>query len=151
VALYLVPPTVARFRAMAPKPEVFAGFSDEVIALFLERHADTLQSALGDRATLPIVQWDAACDGAVIAATARSVLNSRGRNRQAGVDDSIDADADEALAFFDRCRPGKGGADGKRENPRFLDSKQNRPQDAVIVLSSATSDAWTKRRRRRCC
>ncbi len=152
MALYSVPPTAAQFRASCPKPEAFESIDDAAIDLACDRWSDTLQSALGDRATLPILQWDGACHGAVLARVARSIMGNRGYNRQAGADDEIGAMADEAEAFFDRCRPGKGGADGKRENPRFVDSKENRPQDAVIVSSSARSDDWARRYPRgRCC
>lgn len=148
MALYAVPPTAARFRAMCPKPEAFENIADATIDLFLEQGADELSSALGDRGELPISEWDASCDGAVRALAARGLMGNRGYNRQAGADEEIVKLAERADAFLDRCRPGAGGTSGKRENPRvvFADTKTI---DAPTVLSSSTSDAWA--RPRRCC
>jgi hypothetical protein len=132
---------------MCPKPAAFAEIPDATIDLFAEQHADELAAALGDRATLPILQWDGACDGNVRALMARSLMGHRGYNRQAGTDEEIGKLADRADAFLDRCRPGKAGADGKRENPRFIDSAQNAPRDAIRVTSSRRSDDWARPRR----
>jgi len=144
VALYPVPPTAVRFRAMCPKPEAFASIDDATIDLFAEQHADELMSALGDRATLPILQWDAGCDGAVRALMARSLMGNRGYNRQAGADEEIVKLAERADAFLARCRP-SGDENGKTENPRFVDSHSNIPLDAPSVQSNERSDDFINR------
>ncbi len=145
MALYAVPPTAARFRTMCPKPEAFAQIPDATIDLFLEQSADELQSALGDRGTLPALEWDASCDGAARALAARGLMGNRGYNRQAGADEEIVKLAERADAFLDRCRPGAGGTNGKRENPRVIFSDTS-IIDAPIVSGNRSADWWTKRR-----
>ncbi len=149
MALYVVPPTAARFRAMCPKPEAFAQILDATIDLFLEQGADELMSALGDRGTLPALEWDAGCDGAVRALAARGLMGNRGYNRQAGADEEIVKLAERADGFLDRCRPGAGGTNGKRENPRVIFSDE-KVIDGVIVSSHRAADWWA-RPVRRCC
>ena len=132
---------VARVRTAAPKPEAFPAEEDAGIALHAAHWVARIGSALGDRATLPLLQWDPSLDGVCIALTSRSFLNSRGRNRQAGADDGIDANAIEALAYLARCKPGV--PEGKRENPRYIDSAGNSiVVDRVRIISSGTADGW---------
>jgi hypothetical protein len=153
--LYLVPQTdttsepamadlVARLRASCPKPETIPLESakpgtDASLALKLSEIIGDIASALGDRATPPLLQWDAALDGKCRSITYRDWMNERGRNRQAGADDSIDAVADAARAYLQRLAP-SGDGKGKTENPRFVDSGGNAPRDAPGVKSSPRSD-----------
>lgn len=139
---------VARLRTSLPKPEALADVPDATIAIHATEWIDKVSSALGDKATLPLIQWDASLDGTARALAARAVYNSRGRNRQAGADSGIDKMADDAEAYLSRCKP--GAPLGKSENPRFVDSRGNRVIDAPRVISSARSDDFA-RRRRRCC
>jgi hypothetical protein len=138
---------IARLRAAAPKPETIPSGAavDASLALKLAEIIGDVASALGDRATPPLLQWDAALDGKCRAIAYRDWLDTRGRQRQAGVDDSIDKVADDARAYLARLRPSKDG-DGKTENPRFVDSAGNVPRDAPYVGSSSRSDAWIERR-----
>ncbi|HVE13966.1 MAG TPA: hypothetical protein VNI01_11265 [Elusimicrobiota bacterium] len=130
---------VARLRASAPKPEAITAGSaaDATLAVLAAEWIALVGSALGDRATLPLLKWDAALDGAA-RRFVRDWYNARGRNRQAGADDSIDAIGDAALAYLARLRP--GGAEGKTENPRFVDSGGNIPRDAPGIKSSPRAD-----------
>ena len=148
MALFDAVPTVARFRLMSPKPAAFEAIPDDTIALFLDQASGELQSALGDRGELPVLQWDASCDGAARALAARGLMGMRGYNRQAGADEEIVKLAERADDFLDRCRPGAGGANGKRENPRVVFTSGD-VIDAPRVTSHARSDWWTNPRR--CC
>lgn len=159
MGLYAVPQTavvtdpvvaaaVARFRLRAPKPEAFATIADDTIALHLEEGYDAVGSALGDRATLPLLQVDARLDGAAMRLACRTLMADRGYNRDAGTDDEIAKLAEMAEAFLARCRP-SGDANGKTENPRYIDSGGNQPLDAPFFTSAqgapggaATADAW---------
>lgn len=138
---------VVRLRASLPKPEAIptGATVDTQLALDAAEQIAAVSSALGDRATLPILRWDAALDGAARRLTARQWFNTRGRDRQAGADKSIDQQAQEALDYLARLRP-SGDANGKSENPRFIDSGGNVPLDAPGIKSSATSDDWIARR-----
>ena len=152
--IYVVPQTdstsepamaalVARLRAACPKPESIPletakPGTDASLALKISEIVDDIGSALGDRATPPLVQWDGALDGKCRAIAYRDWMNERGRNRQAGADDSIDAVADQARAYLQRLRPGL--PDGKSENPFFVDSGGNAPRDAPGIKSSRDAD-----------
>lgn len=140
MALYPVPPTVARFRAGCVKPEAFQGMGDDVIALALEHAAAEVQSALSNRATLPILEWDAACDGAARAIATRSLIGHRGYNRQAGADTEYVALAERADKYLERII-------NNEVSPLYVDSGGNEPLNAPRILSSDTSDAWVTRRR----
>lgn len=133
---------VARFRAVSPKPEAWPSSLDGVIAYWLHSWTHRLASALGDRGTTMPVQWDAACDGAVMLLATRSILNARGRNVAPGSDDGIDGNANEALDFLNNCKP---GAPGKRENPTvvYADTKVT---DGVRIMSDPAADSFTRRR-----
>lgn len=137
---------VARLRATAPKPEAIptgAGV-DAQLALFAAGWIALVGSALGDRATLPILRWDAGLDWNARRFVAEW-FNARGRDRQAGADKSIDALSKSAEEYLARLRP-SGDASGKTENPRFVDSGGNTPRDAPGIKSSTTSDEWIARR-----
>jgi hypothetical protein len=160
MALYDVPQTsdasdaamaalIARLRASAPKPEaITAGAStDATLAVLLFKWVGRVGSALGQRATLPILQWDGALDGACIDLAARDYYNKRGRERGKGADTSIDAVADDALAYLARLAPA-GDADGKTENPQYVDSGDNEPLDRARFNYSTRSDGWIGKHRR---
>jgi len=161
VGLYAVPQNagdaamtaaIARFRRRAPKPEAFAAIADETVALHLEEAYDGVGSALGDRARLPLLEIDARLDGAASRIAARTLMGDRGYDRAAGADSEIVKQAEAAEAFLARCRP-SGDANGKTENPRYVDSGSNIPLDAPTITSSlggpggaARSDAWIETR-----
>lgn len=151
MALYDFPLTAARFRSACSKPEAFEDISDDTVDLVCSQESDRVASALGDRATLPILQWDGALDGAAIARSARRLMAYRGYKKDAGADNEITGLARDADEFLARCRPGSQ-APGKSENPMFVDSASNFPRDAVRVLSQSTSTgALYRRNGRRCC
>lgn len=158
--MYLVPQTdsvsepamaalVARFRLRAPKPEALAApvVADAMIALHLAEWSDRIGAALGDRAVLPLLRWDATLDGACITLAAWGVYDTRGRNRQAGADASIDAVGKRQDAFLAQLM----SAD-RQQQPRYEDSGGNHPQDAPMVASASSASAWTRREpwRRQC-
>ncbi len=144
MALVVCPPVAATFRAACVKPEAFEDILDATIDLVLRRKASYVATVgLSDRATLPILQWDDVCEDAVISLSARALMANRGYNREAGADDEIVRMAEEAKEFVDAMAPGK---DGKRVTPLYIDSANNtKIKDGVRVVSSQTSDGWTKR------
>jgi hypothetical protein len=153
VALYDFPLTAARFLAACSKPDAFTpGIATDTITLVCSQESDRVASALGDRATLPLLQWDGALEGAAIARAGRRLMAYRGYNKTAGADNEIVAMAKDADDYLSRLRPGTA-APGKSENPLFVDSASNEPRDAIKVISSQTSDGWTRRGAcaRRCC
>lgn len=140
---------VARLRLTAPKPDAIAAtgspnISDATIALHLTKAIGEITSALGDTATPPLLQWDGALDGVCIDLATVRIFNTRGRNRQAGADASLDAVGDDARAYLARCRP--GSPTGKSENPFFIDSGSNVARDAPSIKSSGRSDDFIKLR-----
>jgi len=137
---------IARLRASCPKPETIpTGTSVDVsLALVLSEAIDTVSSALGDRATLPILQWDSRLDGCARKIAYRDWMDTRGRKREPNTPDPIDAQAMQAEEYLSRLRA--GGELGKSENPRFVDSAANAPLDAVRVISQPTADAYIARR-----
>jgi hypothetical protein len=140
---------VARLRASCPKPETIPLESakpgtDAALALILFRVIGQVTSALGDRATPPLLAWDGMLDGTALTLAYVKWMNLRGRNRDAGADSSLDAEADEARAYLARLRPSSDGM-GKSENPRFVDSGGNAPRDAPYVGSSTRADDWIAR------
>jgi hypothetical protein len=131
-----VPPSAATFRGCCVKPEAFAAIPDATVAQILRQESDgAAAEAFGDRATLPILEWDEGVEGHVIARAARRLMSFRGYNRQAGADEEIVEQAKRADAFISLCGPGKGGADGKRITPQFVDSAANQVKDGVRVMS----------------
>jgi len=142
---------VARLRASCPKPETIPletakPGTDASLALQLYESIGEIASALGDPATPPLVAWDGKLDGVCRRLAYRDWMNTRGRNRDAGADTSIDASADDARAYLARLRPSAEGGDGKSENPRYIDSGANTPRDAPYVGSSTRSDDFIGRR-----
>lgn len=161
--LVACPPTVEAFLAGCSKPEAFTGNPSGVpvvpgiptptIERVLRRQADRAAViALSDRATLPILEWDEAMEDAVCAWAARELMAYRGFDRQAGADTEIVRWAEAADKFLEGCAP---GAEGKRYTPRFVDSASNKVIDGVLIRSSGSADAWSRRRatigRGRCC
>lgn len=164
MGLYVVPQTadptdptvaaaVARLRVRAPKPEALAGIPDDTVALHIEEAYDLARSALADRLTegAVLLKVDAAVDGAVMKVASMTLYRERGKNRQAGADDSIEMAGAEGLAYFERCKP--GGANGKSENPRFITSDNVTVADAPWFTSalggpggSGRSDAFVDAR-----
>ena len=156
MALVTVPPTSATFLATCPKPEAFTGnpgatppvpgIPAAVIDQVLRQESDAAAAeAFGDRATLPIVQWDEGLEGHVIARAARRLMSHRNFNPKAGADDEIIANAKRADEFIMACGPGAPGGAGKRITPRFTDSKQNAVTDGIKVTSYQRSDWFTRR------
>lgn len=158
--LYAVPQTdspgeaamaalVARLRATSPKPDALALVSDTTIALHLTKAIGAITSALGDRLGdgVGLIQWDGALDGVCIDLANRRVYNTRGRNRQAGADSSIDAVADDAEAYLARLRPG-GDANGKTETPIYVAGAAD-IGDRARFTTSPRADSWVHRQRLR--
>jgi hypothetical protein len=139
---------IARLRASAPKPEAIAAGDNATLAILLFKWVGRIGSALGQRATLPLLQWDGALDGACIDLATRDYYNKRGRERGKGADTSIDAVADDALAYLARLAPA-GDAKGKTENPQYVDSGGNEPLDRARFNRARRSDDWIAKHRRR--
>lgn len=141
---------VARVRGTAPKPEIFAhgqlttGEVDARLALLAAQWVARISSALGNRATLPLLRWDAGLDGVLVALVTHAWLNHRGRERS-GADKMIDAAAQEAQGYLARLR--RGGDDSHTEHPVYEDSGGNFPVDAPLIRSCPTSDYYVRRRR----
>jgi hypothetical protein len=105
----------------------------------------TVQSALGDRITKPLREWDECLEGHAIMLAWRPIMAMRGYKKDQGRDSEIVELAKVADAYLDRLR-------SKTENPDFVDSRANFPRDAVRVLSQPTSTgALYRRNNRRCC
>ncbi len=136
---------VARLRLTSPKPEALAAVPDATVALHLARWTGTLSSALGDTVTRPLLYWGAELDGACIMLAAGSLYAARGFSRQAGADNSIPDAADAAAQYLARLRPSADGK-GKSENPEYVDSGGNVPQDAPVITSASTADSYIDRR-----
>jgi len=134
---------IARLRASCPKPEALAPISDTALALMAAEWIGRIGSALGDRVTGPILQWDGALDGACRKLTARDAYNTRGRDRQSKGDAGIDAVADDALAYLARLR-----SPDREEQPRFV-CADSTPQDAPLVHTEKSAGAWTRASRER--
>jgi len=143
VAMVPFPPTSADFLAACSKPEAFtgnpsgnppvAGIPTATIDQVLRREADRAAAvAFGDFATFPILYVDEGFESAVCARAARALMAYRGFDRSAGADTEIIKFAGDADKYLDGTGAGAGG---KRFHPRFIDSKQNRPQDSVRVTS----------------
>src|SRR5262245_23812512 len=141
---------IARLRASQPKPETIPAATptiasvDVSLALMLAEAIGDGSSALCDRATGPILKWDATLDGKARAIAHLKWMLMRGAKRGDDGLAPIEASADRAQEYLARLRPG-GDMNGKTEHPRYVDSGGNVPQDAGIVRSAATSDAWARR------
>lgn len=136
-------PTAAEFRDSCTKPEAFASVDSSVIDIVLARKVDYLAAAFGDRATLPILEWDGSCVDAVFAFTARALMVFRGYKKSPEGDSEFVTLDVEAKKFRD-------GIKAKTEHPTFTDSTQGNRPDSPRINSERTSDAWT-RRKRPCC
>lgn len=135
---------IERLRASVAKPETIpagAG-TDDAIALQLAAAVAEVSNALGDRATLPLLKWDAKLDSTARKIAYKEWLDTRGRQRDAGTPDIIDGAAQEAREYLACLASGN-----KRQSivPRYVDSGANVPLDAPLVSSSGTADAWTCR------
>lgn len=105
----------------------------------------TVQSALGDRITKPLLEWDECLEGHAVMLAWRPIMGMLGYKKDQGRDSEIVELAKAADAYLDRLRT-------KQENPDFVDSASNFPRDAVRVLSQSTSTgALYRRNGRRCC
>lgn len=135
-------PTAAQFRASCTKPEAFASVDSSVIDIVLARKVDYLAAAFGDRATLPILEWDGSCVDAVFSFTARALMGFRGYKKSPEGDSEFVTLDVEAKKFRD-------GIKAKTEHPTFTDSKASRP-DRPLISSAATSDAWQRGSSQRC-
>lgn len=160
MALVPVPPTSASLLATCPKPEAFTGnpgatppvlgIPASTIDQVLRQESDAAQAeAFGDRATLPILQWDEGMEGHVIARASRRLMAHRNFNPKAGADDEILAMAKRADEFIEACGPGAPGGAGKRITPQFVDSKQNQTTDGIKVTSHHRADWFTRRHEER--
>lgn len=158
--LYAVPQTdqasegamalmIARLSTTLPKPEALniggtGGISTATAAQHLADAIGVVISALGDR--IPegsvVVEWDAALDRAARVLAIVSLYNLRGRNRQAGADESIDVEQKRADAYLARLR-----SSDREEQPVFSLSPGGAPADAPLLSSSRTADDWTRHRR----
>lgn len=136
---------IARLRASSPKPEALAAsgtnITDATVAMVAARWIARVSNALSDRATMPLLRWDPDLDGCAITCAVGQLYNVRGRNRQAGADDTITIEVNEARDYLKRLGPGD---DGNRASPQFIDSGNNRALDAPRLSTMPTSDAWTK-------
>ena len=140
MALHPFPLTRERFllasRRKANTDNPFKDVDDAVIDYWCKRASDIVQSALGDRATPPLLQWDTALEGAAIALTHFEVLCVRGFNPSQGADMAAKLRAEKAEAYLARLRPGSA-APGKSENPQFVDSGSNQPRDSIRIVSQS--------------
>jgi len=143
------PLTRARFLVAVTARGNDSAFKDvaaEVIDYWCAWASATMQSALGDRITPPLLFWDECLEGHTVMLAWRPIMSARGYRTDQGRDSQIDVMAKQADEYLARLRPGTS-APGKSENPMFVDSGQNKPRDAIKVISDKTSDAWTRRGR----
>lgn len=133
-------PTVEAFRASCTKPEAFSSVSDPTIAIVLAQETDILAAAFGDRAKLPITEWDGACDAAVFAFAGRRLMAYRGYRP------SPEGDK-EFVALAERAERFREGVKGKTEHPRFTDSTTGNRPDSPRILGAQQAAAWANRRR----
>ena len=123
----------------------FAHVDDALIDYHCAWASATVQSALGDRITKPLLEWDECLEGHAVMLAWRPIMAMRGYKKDQGRDSEIVELAKVADAYVERLR-------GKTENPEFTDSASNFPRDAVRVLSRSNStDALYTRNGRRCC
>lgn len=157
--LYAVPQTdqvtedamalmVTRLSTTLPKPEALGvgaagGISGATAAQHLADAVGIVTSALGDRVPdgSAVVQWDAALDRAARVLAAVSLYNWRGRNRQAGADESIDREQERTDAYLARLR-----SHDREEQPVYVVSPAGVDASSPLLSSSPTSSTWTRRR-----
>jgi hypothetical protein len=145
MALVPFPPTSATFLALCAKPEAFAGMqASGAIDSSLRAEGDrAVTVALSDRIPVGAVvtQVDEGFQLAVIQCAARTLMGSRGYNRQAGADEEIVKLAERADAYIDSMGPGAGGTDGKRVTPGYIIGGSTPPVvDAIVVTSHKHAD-----------
>lgn len=130
-------PTYAAFLAVVTKADssAFATISQANVEAQLALSADEVASYFGDRATLPIVTWDGACQRAVIALAARALMGHRGYQRGATGDAEFAALAEWARDWLDKVRR-------KEAHPVFADSTSGKRPETPIVLSHRSADQW---------
>lgn len=157
MALHDFPLTRARFlvagaRKSSNNENPFRDVDATVIDYWCEWASDVVQSALGDRVTPPLLQWDAALEGTAIAlAHYQIIVFVRGTNKLTGADAAIVQRNKMAEEYLARLRPGTS-APGKSENPRFTDSGSNKPRDSIKIVSERNSmSALLRPCRTRCC
>ncbi len=148
MALRTFPLTRARFLIATiarANDNPFVHVDESLIDYHCEWSSDTIQSAMGDRITQPLIEWDACLEGHAVMLAWRPIMAMRGYDKEAGRDGEIIELAKVADAYLERLRK-------KEENPRFVDSNSNFPRDAVRVLSQPNSmSALLMRGGRRCC
>ncbi len=123
----------------------FAHVDEALIDYFCAWASATVQSALGDRITKPLLEWDECLEGHAVMLAWRPIMGMRGYKKDQGRDSEIIELAKVADVYLERLRE-------KTENPDFVDSGANFPRDAVRVLSQSNSTgALYRRNGRRCC
>lgn len=123
----------------------FVSVDDALIEYHCAWASATVQSALGDRVTKPLLRWDECLEGHAVMLAWRPIMAMRGYKKDQGRDSEIVELAKMADAYLERLR-------AKNENPDFVDSGSNFPHDAVRVLSQPNStNALLMRGGRRCC
>jgi hypothetical protein len=149
------PLTRATFLEYAVARSAGSAFAD-VDATTIERWvawaSATVQSAMGDRITPPLLEWDEYLEGHAVMLAWRPIMTARGYKKDSGRDAMIDEMAKQADAYLARLRP--GGEFGKSENPMFVDSGGNVPRDSIRVVAERSSSAFllnSARCRSRCC
>jgi hypothetical protein len=148
MALRSFPLTRARFLIATiarANDSPFAHVDESLIDYYCEWASDTIQSAMGDRITQPLLEWDVCLEGHAVMLAWRPVMAMRGYKKDQGRDSEIVELAKVADAYLERLRT-------KSENPRFVDSGSNFPRDSIQVVSHANSmTALLNVGGRRCC
>jgi hypothetical protein len=149
------PLTRARFEIAAiarANDNPFALVDSAVIDHWCAWASATVQSAMADRITPPLLEWDECLEGHAVMIAWRPIMTARGYKKDSGRDAMIDEMAKQADAYLARLRP--GGEFGKSENPMFVDSGGNVPRDSIRVVAERSSSAFllnSARCRSRCC
>jgi hypothetical protein len=122
----------------------FVHVDETLVEYYCAWASATVQSALGDRITKPLLEWDECLEGHAVMLAWRPIMAMRGYKKDQGRDSEIIELAKTADAYLGRLRE-------KTENPDFVDSGADFPRDAVRVLSQSTSaGALYRRNGRRC-
>lgn len=153
MALRSFPLTRTRFLAYAiarSNDNPFKDVDPACIDEWCEWASDTVQSAMGDRITPPLLQWDACLEGHAMMLAWRPIMGVRGYKKDQGRDSEIVELAKVADAYLSRLRPGMS-APGKSENPMFVDSGSNRPRDSIRIVSQTSSMGALLNGGRGCC
>lgn len=153
MALRPFPLTRTRFLAYVTArtgDNPFVHVDSACIDEWCEWSSDTVQSAMGDRITPPLLQWDACLEGHAVMLAWRPMMTARGYKSDSGRDMQIDEMARQADAYLSRLRPGTS-APGKSENPMFVDSGGNQPRDSIRIVSQSSSIGMLLNGGRGCC